>query len=426
MIKHLQAKEKSSANDRPDSAPPPGDTMPSAFVTTPPGTPAPAPNVVAAAASSPDQQPEKQNKKVAVPTLPNSFAGSSRLHSPNVDIPKKTGSFVEQAFLYLKPRANTKEVVALVERCLAAHNIRVADRGKLTGREISMRGIFESQYSSLRRFADDVDPLEIVTTPEMLRVFKSTFDVDWHVIRGNSQLSNAKDACDYLEIDDSELHSMCLHSKWTTVRLRRGVYVSCLDAKSTSDPELKGKLQLPIYVINGFCGSMKETYESPVTVITYMVLEWNSLQLSWADMLVDVIGDRVPSLAKRSSIRGSAHHDWRSLKLHAQPNGKDNCLHVSSSSFEALAEKYIWLNSTSRTMVLQTDVLASQYLAAQIPHHTLTKWFTNPVINEVHVFDLMYGCGIEQCIEKSSFLTGILFPFLSYHHSVITFFAIFR
>jgi hypothetical protein len=179
-----------------------------------------------------------------------------------------------------------------------------------------------------------------------------------------------------------------------------------LDAKSTSDPDLKGKLQLPIYVINGFCGSMKTTYESPVTVISYMVLEWNSSQLSWADMLVDVIGDRVPSLAKQSSIRGSAHHDWQALKLHAQPNGKDNCLHVSSSSFEALAEKYIWLNSKSRTVVLQTDVLASQYLAAQIPHHTLTKWFTNPVINEVHVFDLMYGFGVEQCIEKSSFLTG--------------------
>ena len=202
---------------------------------------------------------------------------------------------------------------------------------------------------------------------------------------------------------------MCLHSKWTTVRLRRGIYVSCLDAKSTSDPELKGKLQLPIYVINGFCGSMKETYESSATVIHYMVLEWNPLQLGWAEMLSDVIGDRVPSLAKRTSIRGSAYHDWRSLKLPSQPNGKDNCLHISSSSLETLAEKYLWLNSKSRTMILQSDVLASQYLAAQIPHHSLLKWFTNPLLHGIHVFDLMYGFGVEQCIEKSYFLTGKLF-----------------
>lgn len=406
LIKHLQAKDQSASEVRAEATLSIVDENPPTSIALRGLTPAPA--SVLAKSSSLDQHPEKHHRPLTIPPLSNSLAASSRLKSStdSTEMPKKKKVFAEQAFLYVKPRANTKEVLALVESCLAAHNIRIADKGRITGREISLREVFDSQYSTLKRFAEDIDPLEIVTTPEMLRVFNSTFDVDWNSIRGNSQLSNAKDACDYLEIDDSELHSMCLHSKWSTVRLCRGVYVSCLDASSTSDPELKGKLQLPIYVINGFCGSMKKAYESPTTVINYMVLEWNPLNLSWADMLVEVVGDRVPSLAKSSSIRGSAHRDWSSLKLHAQPNGKDNCLHVSSSSFEAVAEKYVWLNSKHRPMVLQTDVLASQYLAAQIPNHTLLKWFTNPLINDVRVFDLMYGFGIEQCIEKSSVLTG--------------------
>ena len=415
LIKNLQAKSKvieEKADERvPESAVP--ITPIKLFADSASSTPFPA-DTARSAVSESSSPPEK--RPFFVPPLPSVGASSSQdltdsavkasLEPLSVPASRAKSNFKEQAFLYLKPRANSKEVLALVERCLSVHNITVAARGSLNGREIAMRGIFDWQYSTLKRYAEDVDPLEIVASPDMRRIFKNTFNVEWNSVRDNSQLSNAKDACDYLEVDDFALHSMCLHSKLSTVRLLRGVYVSCLDASSTSDPALKRKLQLPIYVINGFYGSMKEAYESPATTIHYLLLEWEASQLSWKDMLFEVVGDRVPSLAKRSSIRGTAYHQWKDLKMHAQPNSKDNCLHVSASALEALAEKFTWLNTKSKSIVLQTDVLGAQFLAAQIPHHVLQKWFANPLINGQFVFDLMNGLGIEQCLEKATVLTG--------------------
>jgi len=169
---------------------------------------------------------------------------------------------------------------------------------------------------------------------------------------------------------------------------------------------LKRKLQLPIYVINGFYGAMKESYESPSNVVHFMVLEWEAAKLSWKDMLFNVVGDRVPSVAMRSSIRGCAYHEWQSLQLLSQPNSKDNCVHISFSALEALHEKKLWMNLKNETVALQSDPIGAQFLSAQMSLHILQKWLGNPLVNNVSVFDHMHGLGIEHCVAKSKILIG--------------------
>lgn len=311
----------------------------------------------------------------------------------------------EQAFLFLKPRAATSELLLLVKKKLSESDISILLSGEVSGKDMASSGIFDAQYASLRSFAEEVDPLDIEVSQDMARLFRSTFNASWESVRSTSQLSNARDACEFLDVTATKLHFLCLHSKLSTVRLRRGLYVSCLDASSTGDVDLKRKLQLPIYVINGFYGSMKESFEAPTTRISYMLVEWDSSRLSWRDMMQQVIGDRVPSLAVKTSIRGVAYSEWQSLRLDTQPNSKDNCVHVSASSLEALMEKGLWLGNRPTSAELEADPLGSQFVA-HIGCQLLQKWLQNPSVDGIMVFDHMFGMGIAQCIEKAVALTG--------------------
>lgn len=58
-----------------------------------------------------------------------------------------------------------------------------------------------------------------------------------------------------------------------------------------------------IYIINSFYGYMKDKYHNKIN-IEYCLLEFNGDILNYKNFLSDVIGNRDPSKANPSSIRG--------------------------------------------------------------------------------------------------------------------------
>jgi hypothetical protein len=173
----------------------------------------------------------------------------------------------------------------------------------------------------------------------------------------------------------------------------------------------------------------KQPVEPVSTGIDYiqfhaLIVEWNALELSWDQFQNEVIGDRDPKKAYQSypqSIRALIYRDYtkgvemsidddnddttqglagplrhpdcilggdNSFELKMVPTVFDNGVHASKSALQALATKILLLNyidgssSSSASLLLYTDTLASRLLRARIPVSTITYWLTNPLVSE--------------------------------------------
>ena len=92
--------------------------------------------------------------------------------------------------------------------------------------------------------------------------------------------------------------------------------------------------------------------------------------LSWLDQggvtfndVRGLVGASDPSLAEPGSLRGSLMAAWQKYGLPQQPNQRDNCLHASTSSLDALAERFCWL---CPKWPLSQDPLAARLVAVQV------------------------------------------------------------
>merc|ERR1719169_389769 len=88
---------------------------------------------------------------------------------------------------------------------------------------------------------------------------------------------------------------------------------------------------------------MRSKFTAPGCSIAYMVVEWDSAALSWADFRAKVLGPTDPAQAPADSCRGLVLAKWKELDLTSEPNTGDNAVHASASPFEAFAERANWL-----------------------------------------------------------------------------------
>ncbi len=161
--------------------------------------------------------------------------------------------------------------------------------------------------------------------------------------------------------------------------------------------QVVSKSRGPIFVVNGFYGSMRNQYENPNAVVNWMVAEWDSSGLSWKSFNDDVLGCSNPAAASPFSIRGAVNTDWRRLGLGGPPTLRDNGVHASSSALEAMRERLLWISGT----LLETDPLGSALLAARISAASIKMWIeTNPMIftTQKTIFDMAEGLGAAEVL----------------------------
>jgi hypothetical protein len=185
------------------------------------------------------------------------------------------------------------------------------------------------------------------------------------------------------------------------VRLRRGLQVCRIDQTNTttSHKAMLEHVSEAIYVVNGFYPAMKMTFEGAED-ISFAVIEWDSSALSWPDLLSKVIGHSDPKQAASESIRGKFYKEWEELGLQAAPNRLHNCVHVSKSAFEGVAERLLWC----KRALLFTDVFGSRLLSCNIPSLTVQNWLKNPTVQDRCVFDHMLHLDAEECLVKAQSL----------------------
>lgn len=161
----------------------------------------------------------------------------------------------------------------------------------------------------------------------------------------------------------------------------------------------------PIFVINGFYMAMREKYTKPPASIHYFLAEWDAKRVPWADFREQVLGGTDPTTAAKGSLRREVLEKWKELGLSSCPNVGDNSLHASASPFEAMFERYNWLQKP-----LDSDPYAQAMMKAGIDKKTIVNWTSDPQVpfegKKGSLFDFLEDLSSEECIEKSMKIAG--------------------
>ena len=145
-----------------------------------------------------------------------------------------------QAFLFIKPHANTKAVQKLVQKTLAAKGIAIQKEGEITAAAIDKGMLIDQHYYAIASKATLLQPKDIVPVPE--DKFDAEFGAgSWKKALAEGVVYNALDACKVLGVDALGLDALWPKAK--KVKCGGGFYIGLIT--------VPGKT--PIYVCNGAC-----------------------------------------------------------------------------------------------------------------------------------------------------------------------------
>lgn len=326
------------------------------------------------------------------------FVVAKILFAAKLDVKKR----LESAVLVLKPNIYVPQALARIVDILENHEIKITSRGVLPSVEKDRSRIVGSYLSNLVKYAEITEPTEILLSPAECASFQKKYQVDWSTAVSDGRVLNSKAARKLLGLADHAALNLLWHNAYR-LRLTSGLYCARLDVNCATDPAHQATLAAsPVFVVNGFCGELRECYQNNTTSPMFLQIEWDVNQLSWADVSMHVVGDCDPQQAAAGSIRGVLYKEWERLGLAARPSREQNCVHFSSSAFEAMVERLVLCKGA----ILFTDALGAKLLAQNISALSIQNWLSNPVVNGKHMLEHMRDKDTQQCLEAATPLIG--------------------
>lgn len=334
--------------------------------------------------------------------------------------------------IFIKPQTCSPLVVphilSMLSGRLSRRSVRVVEHSRVSGRDMVDRNIIPLQYPDAHKYALEYNPYLLqLTGEEEDRLQKSFKGSSWSHVLQSDFLFNCAEACAHLREDGKVMYELWERALMK-IKLRKGLFLARIDADCSSVPRIRAKLQSGgFYVINGFYSYMLDSYRGLHTkkyhhqqqqqdnrsvdaweaYTDYFICEFNSHETSWSQMLREVVGvvavdpehvhTRMPP---QSTIQGSIMHAWEDLGLQSSVDlaSMGNCLHVSYSAFEGMADRLRW----KRHAMLFTDVLGSQLLAARFKSAQIKDWMANPEVDGRPLFSCLYGLDSKECIKYLS------------------------
>jgi hypothetical protein len=193
-----------------------------------------------------------------------------------------------QAFVFIKPHANTKAVQELVSKTLKSKGIVVTTEGELTGEEIDKGMLIDQHYYAIASKATLLQPKDL---PVPASKFEDFFKLSWSDALAEGVVFNALDACVHLSVNAEELDA--LWASCPKVKFGGGFYCGKVEVDGFE----------PIFVFNAFFMSMRSKFVTPGTSIHYYVVEFDASNLSWADFRGNVLGPTDPAAGPVNSLR---------------------------------------------------------------------------------------------------------------------------
>lgn len=314
---------------------------------------------------------------------------AARASNPEVEAAAKEAATelvgrTNTALVFIKPHAQVAGIAAFVEKEIEAAGIKIAKRGELSGADISKSGAIDNHYAAIGMYAMKTQPKDLPVPDSKKDEFKAKFNEDFDEAAASGKMINTAQAMANYSITGPEVGKEFEKGKTTSgmIKLMPGCYVAYL-----ADRE--------VYVINGFYGSMRAEYVEESSKVSWYLLEWNELKLSWTQFRRDVLGATDPTAAVPSSIRAKILSRADELNLGFVPTTSKNCVHGSASPLEAFNERCIWTGATATTDAFP-GALANKFKVTG-PN---IEWFrTNPTIGGKPLFDMVEDTNTTPCLN---------------------------
>merc|ERR1712159_619777 len=297
-------------------------------------------------------------------------------------------ALLNQAFVFIKPHAQTEAVQKCVKEGLEAKGITITSEVEIKSEVISEKKLIDQHYYAIASKATILKPAELNVPADK---FEEQFGLTWAKALEDGNVYNAMDDCEKLGITADELDTqwgICKKDK-KLVKFGGGFYCGLI--------EMEGKE--PAYVFNGFFMSMRSKFTAPGLSIYYYTVEWDAAALSWEDFRGKALGPTDPAEAPEDSLRGLVMKQWEELGLAAEPNVGDNGVHASASPFEGLAERCNWLS-----VPLAEDAFGKALLDAGIPEKWIVAGCVDPQVpgakedgSKGSLFDAVEDLDAEAC-----------------------------
>jgi len=344
----------------------------------------------------------QMKEKMAAGTKPADLpAADEAMKAAVADAPAAEAAVVaallNQAFVFIKPHAQTEAVQKCVKEGLEAKGITVTSEGEIKSEVISEKKLIDQHYYAIASKATILKPAELNVPADK---FEEQFGLTWAKALEDGNVYNAMDACEKLGITADELDTqwgICKKDK-KLVKFGGGFYCGLI--------EMEGKD--PIYAFNGFFMSMREKFCAPGLSIYYYTVEWDAAKLSWADFRGKVLGPTDPAEAPADSLRGIVMKDWEALGLKEVPNVGDNGVHASASPFEGLAERCNWLEKD-----MKEDAFGKAMLDAGISEEWSKAGMVDPQVpldaegKKGSLFDAVEDQDAAPCLETLTALAKL-------------------
>lgn len=234
---------------------------------------------------------------------------------------------MNQAFAFIKPHVMGVSAVCVeIERCLASGGIEVLFRRELSGSEVAHRGLVDRHYAANARVGICRDPAALPVSVAARTTFAAVFNEDWDAAVAAGRVISGLVMQERLGVDGETLNR--LWNKQPLQKLAGGLYVAHFPEQG-------------VYVLNGFYPSIREIFTQSSARMLLMVLAFDERHLPWRRFRNDLIGTTNPAQAAAGSIRGSLYR--RQAEFGISVTYRENVIHASASSFEALTEKLLWL-----------------------------------------------------------------------------------
>ncbi len=239
-----------------------------------------------------------------------------------------------QPFIFIKPHAMNNEYVNLyIEQIFKQYHIKTIESGIIQGSEIRRDGLIDKHYAVNAHSGTIKDTSKLFLPTEALEKFLETFNISWEDALGKSMIISCECMQNRLKVTSEELYDLWGENGFT--KISSGIYVSFFKEQNC-------------FVLNGFYTSNRDMFTKETASIKWSIIEFNQEILTWEKFRTDIIGKTDATKAVPSSIRG--FFNINKEKANLRVTYKENIIHASSSPFEALIEKSIWLGNNFKPM----------------------------------------------------------------------------
>lgn len=293
------------------------------------------------------------------------------------------------AFVFIKPHANTEAAQALVKKTFEERKIEIVSEGEINGPDIDKNGFIDQHYYAIASKALIIPPKDL---PVPADKFEAHFGESWESALEKGLVKSAKEAKEYMGVDDQGLEGEWRKIKKDLIKFGGGFYCGKLKKPEGAERDTEY-----IYTFNAFFMSMRSAFVQPEASVHYYTVQFKKEDCSWSDFRGKVLGPTNPADAPADSLRGLIMAQYKDLGLESEPNTGNNGVHASASPFEGLAERTNWLK-----VKIEDDPFGKLLLEAGVSEETIKAWSVDPQVPNVgSLFDSMEDLDWDACVEKA-------------------------